>query len=390
MVELRLERAQFWDAPQRDELALLERAADDGFLGLRIAAPDEVDLDARATLPLVTLRSASLRDAARSAFRKDAVGVALRLESGEAWAGGFAREKGGRPPPRRPAADLDEDPGEGLTANLYVHDLRERLGLPWRPGTLRVTLFQGEHASNPVTVRLVRAGGALARDPDVAQFLAARRRPAYPQPVWPPIDHPYPSYERDEETSPPVPDARGFAVTLDRVVELEPRRAARCMLRASFRLPLLPRHVVRPAPEDDEAAPSAPREAPTPDETWEQAEAREAREATRLADARARGLVWQDVGDAGATAVLPVVLVACPLPAGRPQVWPLQVPVDAPLDPAAPPAEVAGHLHLDLLALPEGRRLRGGSWAVWLLAGEHASGPHRTAVVPSSAVGGGA
>lgn len=383
---LRLTDAQFWTEPHRTEDAILDELSEKDFVGALLDGPARVDLERRSTLPLHGIWASTYRDNAQLDFDRQALVVAVRLESGQVFVERAMELKAAR----RTAPAGEETPPEGTTLRSFHLDLRRRLPLlPWRPGTLLVTLLVRDRTSNRVRVEL-RLGGDLAQDPDVKAFLDRHRRHAWPQPVYPPSSGgKVPGYRRTPET-PPAPAGHGIALACDRVnVVPAGDLGGSVVVRGSFRLPLLDRFIVRP-PEPAPPAPPPAAEPPPPADDEEprgepeltEADERALRsQAAREAEERGLGLVFQDPRDRQARAIVPITLVVVPADWVEPQVVPLQVPVHDAIDPARPPADVAGQFAIDLLDLPRAAAIRGRSCFLYAFAGEVMTGPVPLSIV---------
>jgi hypothetical protein len=120
-----------------------------------------------------------------------------------------------------------------FTAQTNSLDVRHDLNIPWRDGTLLVTLLRGNQLSNRVRIRIEKSRLAF-RDPEVEKFIARHRRRGRPLPIRPEPGIAVagsavalPWYRRLPE-SPEVPAQPGIALTVRGTV-----------VRASFRLPVL-------------------------------------------------------------------------------------------------------------------------------------------------------
>ena len=136
----------------------------------------------------------------------------------------------------------------------------------------------------------------------------------------------------------------------------------------SFRLPVLEREVVKPADPADAAA---------LEKLGPEAQAQALRE----------GVAWQDPGDAAATAVIPITIVATGVDRADPLVVHLHAPSYDPVDPTADVAVVTGHFALDLLAQRDGEQLRDQTSFIYALSGGALAGPATVAVVDPRLVG---
>jgi hypothetical protein len=234
----------FWTASTAIEEQLLDRfESDESFAGVILDGPREVRLDRRSTLPLLAVRACTLVENATLDLDSRGILVATRLEGHETLVDFAFRQPTLPPDDDTPdEVDLDQIP-EGRTIKVYSLSLTERLrDFPWRPGTWQTTLLLFDQRSNPVVTRL---GEAPSRDPAVAEFLAAQRRPGYPHAVAMPGGSSTNLY-RPRLDTPPPPDGPGFMLAAPPVAV--DRSGESCMLRGSFLLPLLPRDVIRPLP----------------------------------------------------------------------------------------------------------------------------------------------
>jgi hypothetical protein len=128
--------------------------------------------------------------------------------------------------------DNDSDPGEGMIMSLFDLDLRERLPkLAWEPGSYLLTVILQDQVSNRVSVNLV------ASRPATSGRLAEGQTGF----ITPPPGKPFPSYRADRD-SPAVPERFGIELAIEERVVLTP--GARCILRGSFRVPLVLQHLV--------------------------------------------------------------------------------------------------------------------------------------------------
>lgn len=286
--------ADFWDDERRG--AATQKLLDACWAARKVrtvlAAPGAVPLDS-PTLPVTGVRIASLRE---PPFTAGAVVIASCVDTHAV----FARAA-------FPPVDVLESPpagelAKGVSGFSFALDLFERFDLPRRAGTYEVAVVVRDDASNRVRVQLKPAAGGY-RDLAVEEFLAKKRgEPPVPG-VWPEPGEELPAY-RDVEGAPDVPEAPGIALAAERVLVLEP--GARCLVRGSYRLPVLAREIVRL--EDRSALRSQ------------------------------------------ASAVVAIALVVTASDSPGPFVARLHVPCYAMIDPADPVA--TGSFALDLLALP--------------------------------------
>jgi hypothetical protein len=347
-----LKNEQFWQDSTDFEEALVDRfEEDEALMGLFLDGPTTVGLDEQKTLPLLAVRACSLRDNAVLSLQRRAVLVTTRLESHETLAA-LAFRPATAPRSRRPPRDPDTLP-EGRAVKVFPLSLTERVdGFPLKPGTWQTTLLLHDQRSNLVVTRLERVS---SRDPAVREFLAAQRHPGYPAAISPPITPSMNPYLRRSD-SPPPPEQPGIALAIEPVAVEGPGHS--CWLRGSFCLPLRPRDVVRPLP----GPPGSP------------------------AEKQALAAGWLDVGDAKATAVVPVTILLTGAEDAEPFLVPLNVPAYGALD-----RQVArGHFAVDLLAgAPHPLPIQ--SYAVWALSRTIISDPVVVSIVTeaTSPTGGG-
>ncbi len=342
----------FWVDPFRDREGALDRLAVEGLMGLALDGPSSVRLDLRDDAPVAGARRELTSAGLGYHFRERAVLVVARAESNEVFA---ARAFAWKEPvpvveeePTIPVADADSG-GEtepfldAVMTDFFCASLRERVpSLPWRAGTLRVTLVADDERSNTVVVRLE---DAPVTDPAVAEFIARHRSPGYPRAVFPPASarDALPSY-RARADSPPAPSVTGVA--LEAPARVGPGDGL--VVRGSFALPLLAREVVKPFDAHLDRF-------------------------GRLSNAG-----WVDVGDRDATAVVPVTLVITAERPDEPAVVRLDVPVYGP----ASPGDVArGFFAVDLRPLAAETLRMPGRYRLWALSGEVLVGPRAVEVV---------
>ena len=326
----------------RPRLDVIDQLLQQRFLGLRLIAPDNVRIPGVERVPVIGFRG--FRPADVAGFSRAALVVAVRIESGEVFIARPFPEKD-RPdgPPRRPpppSPDEVQDPNRtGCTR--FGFDLRQIFpSLPWRAGTYLFTLVAGEQRSNTVRLRVAPEG--LPEDSETQHVIASLARPGYPMPVSP-LPSPGASFPSYGQASSP-PDAPGLKISL------EPSRTvigSRVVVRGSFALPALRRQLVRPLdPRDaNHQAPDSP-------------------------------LKWHDVGDARATAVVPITLLFCGRAFTGPWVTQLNVPS---YDRIAKTSEserplVSGQFAVDISAL-QGVPGDGQGYTVWAISGEGFSEP---------------
>jgi hypothetical protein len=348
--EFQLKDERFWEASDAVEEALVERFKETDFMGLALDGPRALRLDQHETVPLLGVRACSIRDNISRSLQRQAVLVASRLDGTQTLAATAFRQ------PDEPQRLSDpRDPAKlpkGRTVKAFNVSLADRMPeLPWKPGTWQTTVLLYDQRSNAVITRLEEAP---SRDPAVLEFLTAQRRPAFPPAVSPPLDagtNPY----LPRPDSPSAPAGPGIVLTVDRVAVHGPGRS--CVLRGSFRLPILPRDMVKhlPGPVGSEA------------------------ERLALADG------WLDVGDDEAIAVLPVALLLTGNQRAEPLLIPLHVPIYGPLEAKDTSAGARGFFAVDLFRLlPEDLLIQ--SYAVWAVSRSVLSDPVLLGLVTESMV----
>jgi hypothetical protein len=319
----------FWTADTAIEEQLLDRfESDESFAGIVLDGPREVRLDRCNTLPLLVVRACTLVDNATLDLDSRGILIATRLEGHETLVD-FAFRQPTLPPDddTTDGTDVDQIP-EGRTVKVHSLSLTERLReFPWKPGTWQTTLLLFDQRSNPVVTHL---GEAPSRDPAVAEFLAAQRRPGYPQAVSMP-GGPATNLYRPRLDTPPPPAGPGFTLAVEPVTVDRPGES--CMLRGSFLLPLLPRDVIRPLP------------GPPGSQAERQA----------LADG------WVEAGAPEAVAVVPITVLLTGDRDPTPVVLPLQAAVYGSIEGSL----TQGQLAIDLFtAAPNLPAQRYAAWAI--------------------------
>lgn len=327
--------------------AVMDRVLDHGWRGLIADAPTSVALASRKTVPIIGYFVRDIRDDVHIDLHRQLliVGsdhVTHQVRVGPAlWSEKPLARKG--PPPAG-------DPGPGATISMLDIDAAARLSLEGYPGRWTFTLLIREWRSELLEVEFGPAPGSF-HDDAVARLIEERRRanPPPPPAIWPP--HPqrhislsatygglYPRYG-DKAQALEVPAEPGIRVEVDRAVV----STERCILRGSFRVPVLPREQVSPRPYDT-----------------------------------GRGVSERmpDVGDERAKAVVPVSLVLTATHDPGPFVITLQVPAYE-LDPNG---LALGRFELDLFELSAMPRAA-TTYFLHAFHGPHAVGPLPIGVV---------
>lgn len=342
MGPLKLDDDEFWgeDFRRTTPEVKAELLTRDPAKALLIDAPETVPVDRRSSFPLLGYHMRSARDDRSVSLGRSGIVAALDLSTNALHVDMLLdRGKTRAPDPEeRPPA-----PAWLTHINMFQADLRETLKLPWQPGRYRVAVLLRELLSNQVEVELARESGF--DDPAVQAFLESERGRAAtsPQPVHPP--HPAQGDERSEaerfpryqgsEAAPPVPEAPGIVLQGERVQQLG--ASSCCMIRGSFRLPLLPRELVRPDPVT-----GAP----------------------------------PKVGDPAAQAVVPITVLATGSVTHGPFVFSLQIPAyDVEHGEQGMPPQAAGQFELDLFQLTPPLPVRPQTYFLTAFNGRFAQGP---------------
>lgn len=249
---LGLSQNDFWGSFEAKNAAkpkVLSRVLQ-GWRGLIADAPTSVALDSRTTAPILAYFVRDIRDDVHIDVHRQLLLVGSDHATHEVrvatalWSFKPRARKG--PPPAA-------DPGPGATSSFFDIDAAARLALEGYPGRWTFALLLREWRSELLEVDFGPAPGGF-HDDAAARLIAERRRanPPPPPEVFP--AHPqrhvgvtgtygslYPRYG-DKAEAPAVPTEPGVCVEVDRAVVSNER----CMLRGSFRVPVLPRERVGP------------------------------------------------------------------------------------------------------------------------------------------------
>lgn len=137
------------------------------FQGLRLRAPERVDLKEREELPLLYARRATGQRDWEVAPQRNAHLVAVDLERGSLYHGwafrprkrynpeALERSRAGTPP--------DESERTSINAAIGVLEARELTGMPWRAGRYAFTLVGWDWVSNTVVVELTEGPSPVAK-----------------------------------------------------------------------------------------------------------------------------------------------------------------------------------------------------------------------------------
>jgi hypothetical protein len=250
---LGLPQDAFWGSREAKEATkpeVMDRMVDHDWRGLIVDAPTSVALASRKTVPIIGYFVRDIRDDVHIDLHRELLIVGSdhathEVRVGRAlWSAKPLARKG--PPP-------SADPGPGATISMLDIDAAARLSLEGYPGRWTFVLLIREWRSELLEVEFGLAPGSF-HDDAAARLIEERSRanPPPPPAIWPP--HPqrhidasgsyggmYPRYG-DKAQAPDVPAEPGIVVEVDRAVVSNER----CMLRGSFRVPVLPRERVSP------------------------------------------------------------------------------------------------------------------------------------------------
>jgi hypothetical protein len=240
-----LKDEDYWKDPGVAVMGLIGKLARAKFDGVLLGAPKVVPLKDRETFPVAALRAGTCQQTYDVNIDEHAMVVAMDLRANRLLVASANDDD-----------DLDrpgpDDVDEGYTADLHMLDLRELLGLPWKPARYQVWVLLRERLSQRVDVELSRGG---FQDEEVERFLEEQRRLARaPLAISPRPGDPYPSYVADEH-SPALPAETGIELSTQRIVVV--KDGARCVVRGAFRLPI-PSHEQYVPPEEGEPYDPAP------------------------------------------------------------------------------------------------------------------------------------
>jgi hypothetical protein len=337
--QLVIEPNEFWSDPLKNARKLQGELMGRNREALLIDAPPEINVEARDRVPVVVLRTAKIVNAAGSPFARTAVLTAVDLDNNYTYADLAITPTG------RQTDEQDEAPREplqeGMIGEVFALDARPTLNLPWKPARFIVTLIMRDAATSRLPVRLMESESGY-KDPEVAKFREQERlRPDVPA-AWPAPDPRTAVYEAGPG-SPPVPENAGIAMAAPRIVQIDEKQP--CKLSGSFRLPILPKHVVPRG-----KAPGA---------------------AELLAQYRAK---YPDP-----TGIVPITLVATGSKVAVPFLWRLMVPTFDKIDPTRP-GLVTGNFTVDLENLGNIKGIQ-QTLFVYAFSGEIMSGPVMIGIV---------
>ncbi len=339
MGALELDDADFWSEEiviSSREAVVNEILSRDDPRGVVLDAPTRADVGRYESLPVLGFYVRRMLDDQVMSFDRSAIAVAVDQQTNYARVQlAFDRGKLLAPPEYPPIPVMKSV----STVDMWNGDWRGATGLPWEPGRHRLALIVREFLSNQVEVELEKK--VAFDDPEVSKFVEEQRekRPVFPPKIYP--AHPLKAEWGDEapdtagwlpkylevEGSPPIPDEPGIELSVERVRLVS--ESARCVLRGSFRLPVLEGEIVMTG--------------------------------------------GPDVGDAVATAVVPITLVVTASEAIGPFVFRLQLPSYDSVDLSDDPVLMSGQFTVDLISL--GLPKSAQTYFLTAFNGAHVSGP---------------
>jgi hypothetical protein len=243
----------FWGSDEAKDAAkpaILDRVVDDDWRGLIADAPNSVALASRKTAPIIGYFARDIRDDVHIDLYRQLLLVGSDHATHEVRVG---RALWSEKPRARKGPPPSVDPGPGATISKFEIDAAARLSLEGYPGRWTFAVLLREWRSELLEIEFGSAPGGF-HDDAAARLIEERRRlnPPPPPEIWPPLPERhmgvsghygrmYPRYAEKAE-APAAPTEPGICVEVDRAVV----STERCMLRGSFRVPVLPREQVSP------------------------------------------------------------------------------------------------------------------------------------------------
>jgi hypothetical protein len=184
-----------------------------GFRGIALEAPHVVSPAEHAQCPVLLAHVDLARKLMQCPVSKHCVVIATDLLRHITYAAQavLQRTRGNENQP------LELPSPTQVSAQSYQVDLRDRLGLPWDRGDLRVHVVSRDQVSNPVAIRLGAAADSY-RDSVADAFIEAQWARRSPPPIRPAPGVPFPSYARTAD-SPAVPQEPTVSISAPRLVE---------------------------------------------------------------------------------------------------------------------------------------------------------------------------
>ncbi len=353
---LHLNDADFWLNPQRTRSEIERPLIRSNTEALLFDAPSVVMIDTQDRAPAQVLRVAKNSTARQWPFRESAVLVAVDLENNVVQAAAALAPPGrtvmALPPSSAPAQ-------AGMSSQTFSLDLRERLALPWERGRMLVRLLLADQIT---PARLIEFKTVATHVDPAAEAFKAEQRLKTRVPLLLPEPGPWVSYVRDD-AMPILAEGQGLALKAQRLCVQD--GDAPCLLRGSFRLPVLKRHIVPPGT----SAGTGTSGAAEMRAQWIAAHADAGRSASSNAAQR----------PPMPTAVVPITLVAQGSQDKALMIWRLVLPVFESLDFSGERPMGGGHFALDLRSL-EGFGAQEQSWFISGFSDHAVSGPLTVAV----------
>jgi hypothetical protein len=199
-----------------------------GFRGIALDAPHVVSPTERTQCPVLIAHVDLARKLVQSPVSRHCVVIATDLLRHRTYAAPAVvqRTRGDENQP------LELPSPTQVSAQSYQVDLRDRLGLPWDRGDLRVHAVSRDQVSNPVAIRLGAADDSY-RDPVAEAFIEAEWAKMSPPAIHPPPGVPFPSYVKTLG-SPAVPEEPYVSISAPRLVESH--AGASVVVHGSFRV----------------------------------------------------------------------------------------------------------------------------------------------------------
>jgi hypothetical protein len=183
-----------------------------GFRGIALEAPRVVSPTERSLCPVLLTHVDLARKLIQCPVSKHCVVIATDLLRHRTYAAQavLPRTRGNENSP------LELPSPTQVSAQSYQVDLRDRLGLPWDRGDLRVQVVSRDQVSNAVAIRLGAAEDGY-RDPVAEAYIEAQWAKRAPPPIHPSPGVPFPSYARTAD-SPAVPEEPYVSISVPRLV----------------------------------------------------------------------------------------------------------------------------------------------------------------------------
>ena len=207
--------------------------------GVLADGPASVSIAQHSALPLFVYFLGSFRQTATRNFPHAAHLVAVDPVLNKIRIASLIERKEGFSP-GSPSFPASAQP-EGYAVTFQRTDVRGRLHLPWAPGRVISQVIMLDMESNRVETKLI-AGTSDFVDPEKERFLAQERAKQDPP-------APFPSRQLDAAAAgdppPAIPEQPGIALSAPRVAVFD--GAKPLPLSGSFRLPVFPEELVKPA-----------------------------------------------------------------------------------------------------------------------------------------------